>query len=173
MAEKVTVMLAEKDIERRVQELAGQISADYAGKTLHLICILKGSVFFTCALAKHITVPVTMDFMTCSSYGSNTQSSGKVTIKKDLDEPIKGRHVLVVEDIVDSGNTLHRLLGLLSEREPASLALCTLLDKPQRREVEVKVDYTGFEIEDKFVVGYGLDSDQCYRNLPFVGVVAQ
>lgn len=171
MAEKVTVMLSETEVEKRIQELGQKISEDYAGKSVHLICVLKGSVFFTCALAKHITVPVTIDFMSCSSYGDEMESMGKVDITKDLDEPIEGRHVIVVEDIIDSGRTLSCLLALLKERHPVSLALCTLLDKPERREVEVHVEYTGFRIDNKFVVGYGLDYQQRYRNLPYVGVI--
>ena len=124
-----------------------------------------------CELAQRITVPVSLDFMSVSSYGSDTKSSGVVKIVKDLDEPLKGRDVLVVEDIVDSGRTLSYLLEILQERGPASLRLCTLLDKPDRRVIDVKVDYTGFQIPDEFVVGYGLDYDQMYRNLPYIGVV--
>ena len=124
-----------------------------------------------CELAKRITVPVTMDFMSASSYGSSTKSSGVVKIVKDLDEPLKDRHVIIVEDIVDSGRTLSYLIKMLGDREPASIKLCTLLDKPERRVTDVKVDYTGFEIPDEFVVGYGLDYDQRYRNLPYIGVV--
>ena len=124
-----------------------------------------------CELAKRITVPVTMDFMSASSYGSSTKSSGVVKIVKDLDEPLKDRHVIIVEDIVDSGRTLSYLIKMLEDREPASIKLCTLLDKPERRVTDVKVDYTGFEIPDEFVVGYGLDYDQRYRNLPYIGVV--
>ena len=141
------------------------ISKDYAGRSVHLVCVLKGGTFFTCELAKRITVPVTLDFMSVSSYGNDTKSSGVVRIVKDLDESITDRHVIVVEDIVDSGNTLSYLLTILKERGPASLALCTLLDKPERRVVDVAVDYTGFEIPDKFVVGYGLDYDQDGRGL--------
>ena len=138
---------------------------------MHLICILKGSIFFTCELAKRITVPVTMDFMSVSSYGDDTKSSGVVKMVKDLDEPLQGRDVLVIEDIIDSGRTLSYLLENLGSRNPASLRLCTLLDKPERRVKDVKVDYTGFEIPDEFVVGYGLDYAQRYRNLPYIGVV--
>lgn len=171
MAEKVRVMLSEEEVDKRIKELGDQISKDYEGKVLHLICVLKGGTFFMCELAKRITVPVTLDFMCCSSYGASTKSSGVIKIVKDLDEPILGKDVLVVEDIVDSGNTLSYLLENLSSRGPASLALCTLLDKPDRRVKDVKVDYTGFEIPDEFVVGYGLDYAQKYRNLPYVGVV--
>ncbi len=171
MEEKVTVLISEEEVDRRVREIAKKISEDYAGKSVRLVCVLKGSVFFTCELAKRITVPVTMDFISCSSYGNGTESMGRVKITKDLDEPVKDKHVIVIEDIVDSGRTLNSLLALLSTRKPASLRLCTLLDKPDRREVDVKVDYTGFQIENKFVVGYGMDFDQKYRNLPFVGVL--
>ena len=148
-----------------------QISKDYEGKELHIICILKGSIFFTCELAKRITVPVTLDFMSVSSYGSDTKSSGVIKIAKDLDESILGRDILVIEDIVDSGNTLSYLLEMLQSRKPNSMKLCTLLDKPERRRKPVHVDYTGFEIPDEFVVGYGLDYAQKYRNLPYVGIV--
>ena len=171
MNEKITVMIDEDTVDARIKEMAEQISKDYAKKEVRLICILKGSVFFTTELAKRLTIPTTMDFMKISSYGAGTVSSGKIKIQKDLDESIEGLDVIVVEDIVDSGNTLHQLLPILKERNPRSLAVTTLLDKPSRREVEVEVDYTGFEIEDKFVVGYGLDYDQSYRDLPFIGVV--
>lgn len=171
MEDKISQLISEEKIDRRVREIAAQISEEYAGREVRLICILKGSIFYTCELAKRITVPVTLDFMSVSSYGSGTSSSGKINIKKDLDESIEGLDVIVVEDIIDSGNTLSRLIPLLKERKPASIKVTTLLDKPDRREVEVDVDYVGFEIEDKFVVGYGLDYDQKYRDLPFVGVV--
>ena len=167
----IEVMLQEETVNRRIRELGEEISRDYEGKTVHLICILKGSVYFTCELAKRITVPVTMDFMQCSSYGAATKSSGVVRIVKDLDEPITGRDVIIVEDIIDSGRTLSHLKDLLSQRQPASLKICTLLDKPERRVTDVDVEYVGFQIEDKFVVGYGLDYDQQYRNLPYIGVV--
>lgn len=167
----IEIMLTEEVVNERIKELGAQISRDYAGKSIHLICILKGSVYFTCELAKRITIPVTMDFMQCSSYGAETKSSGIVKLAKDLDEPITGRDVLIIEDIIDSGRTLNHLKNLLGQREPASLKLCTLLDKPSRRVVDVDVEYVGFEIEDKFVVGYGLDYDQQYRNLPYIGVV--
>lgn len=169
MAEKVSVMIPEEDIDKRIAEMGAKISEDYAGKSVHLICILKGSIFFTCELAKRITVPVTLDFMSCSSYGADTKSSGVVKLVKDLDEPLEGKHVIVIEDIIDSGRTLSYLLENLSTRKPASLKLATLLDKPERRVKPVYVDYTGFEIPDEFVVGYGLDYDQRYRNLPYIG----
>ena len=139
---------------------------------MHLIGILKGSILFICELAKRITVPVTMDFMSVSSYGAGTKSSGVVKLIKDLDDPINGKDVLVVEDIIDSGRTLSYLLKNLSSRQPASIRLCTLLDKPERREVDVEVDYQGFRIPDEFVIGYGLDYDQRYRNLPYIGVLS-
>lgn len=167
----IEIMLDEETVNKRIRELGEQISRDYAGKTVHLICILKGSVYFTCELAKRITMPVTMDFMQCSSYGAATKSSGIVRIVKDLDEPITGREVIIVEDIIDSGRTLAHLKELLGQRQPASLKICTLLDKPDRRVTDVDVEYIGFQIEDKFVVGYGLDYDQQYRNLPYIGVV--
>ena len=153
----VKEMIAQEKVENRIKEIAAQINKDYEGKSVHLVCILKGSIFFTCELAKYITLPVTIDFMQCSSYGADTKSSGIVKLAKDLDEPITGRHTIIIEDIIDSGRTLSHLFKLLSQREPASLALCTLLDKPSRRVVEVDVKYTGFEIPDEFVVGYGLD----------------
>ena len=171
MAEHVRVLLAEEDVDRRIQEIGDQISKDYDGKQIHLICVLKGGSFFMCELAKRITVPVSLDFMSVSSYGSATKSSGVVKIVKDLDEPLKDKDVLVVEDIVDSGRTLSYLLEMLKDRGPKSVKLCTLLDKPERRVVDVTVDYTGFQIPDEFVVGYGLDYAQKYRNLPYIGVV--
>ena len=171
MRETVKVLLQEKEVNEKIRELGEQISKDYAGRKVHLICILKGGVFFTCELAKRITVPVSLDFMSVSSYGSGTSSSGCVRIVKDLDESIEGKDVLIVEDIVDSGNTLHYLSEILMKRKPASLRICTLLDKPERRVAEVDVAYSGFNIPDAFVVGYGLDYAQKYRNLPFIGVV--
>ena len=171
MTEKIHVMIDEQEINVKIRELAEQINKDYEGKSLHLVCILKGSAFFACDLAKHLTVPTTIDFMSISSYGSGTVSSGIVRLAKDLDEPVEGKHLLVVEDIVDSGRTLSHLKNLLETRKPASLKICTLLDKPERRVVQMEADYTCFEIPDKFVVGYGLDYDQKYRNLPYVGVV--
>ncbi len=171
MSERVRVLLSEEEVNRRICEIGEQISKDYAGRQVHLICVLKGGSFFMCELAKRITVPVSLDFMSVSSYGGGTQSSGVVKIIKDLDEPLDGKDVIVVEDIVDSGRTLSYLLELLGKRNPKSLALCTMLDKPERRVVDVKVDYTGFNIPDEFVVGYGLDYDQRYRNLPYIGVV--
>ena len=167
----IEVMLSEEKVDARIKELGEQISRDYAGKSVHLICILKGSVYFTCELAKRITVPVTMDFMQCSSYGGETKSSGIVKIVKDLDETIMDRNVIIIEDIIDSGRTLYYLIDILKKRNPKSVHLCTLLDKPERRVRDVKVDYTCFDIPDEFVVGYGLDYAQKYRNLPYIGVV--
>ncbi len=169
MKEIIHEMYSEQQIERRICELASQIDRDYEGKRIHLICILRGSVFFFTELAKKITLPVTIDFMSASSYGDGTESSGTLKIKKDLDDDIEGKDVLIVEDIIDSGNTLYELRKLLMERKAASLKICTLLDKPDRREVEVPIDYTGFVVPNEFVVGYGLDYAQKYRNLPFVG----
>ena len=169
--EKIKVLISEEEVDKRIREMAAEISKRYEGKTLHLICVLRGGAFFMCELAKRLTVPVTIDFMSVSSYGDGTESSGQIKIVKDLDDSIEGREVLVVEDIIDSGRTLSRLMELLESRRPASLALCTLLDKPERRVVEVDVDYTGFQIPDLFVVGYGLDCAQKHRNYPYVGVV--
>lgn len=169
--DKVSVLISEEEVNRRVLELAKKINRDYEGKHVRLVCILKGSVFFTCELAKRLTIPVTIDFMSVSSYGNEKVSSGRVKIVKDLDESIAGEDVIVIEDIIDSGNTLRYLLDLLSSRNPSSIKLCTLLDKPDRRIADVDVDYVGFSIPDKFVVGYGLDYQQQYRNLPYIGVV--
>lgn len=172
MAENVRILLKEEEVDKRIAEVAAMINRDYAGKEVHLICILKGGVFFTCELAKRLTVPVSMDFMSVSSYGSGTESSGVVRIVKDLDESIAGKNVLIVEDIIDSGRTLAYLIEILKQRNPESIHLCTLLDKSERRvKKQVKVDYTCFEIPDEFVVGFGLDYDQKYRNLPYIGVV--
>ncbi|MCR4587108.1 MAG: hypoxanthine phosphoribosyltransferase [Lachnospiraceae bacterium] len=164
-------MLSEEMVDAKIKEIGERISKDYEGKTVHLVCVLKGGSFFMCELAKRITVPVSIDFMSVSSYGSSTKSSGVVKIVKDLDEPLTDKNVIVVEDIVDSGRTLSYLMDMLKDRGPASLKLCTMLDKPSRRVIDVNVDYTGFQIPDEFVVGYGLDYDQLYRNLPYIGVV--
>ena len=167
----INVHFTEAEIDKKIRELGARISEDYAGESVCLICILKGGVFFTCELAKRIEVPVSLDFMSVSSYGDDTKSSGVVKIIKDLDESIEGKDVLIVEDIIDSGRTLSYLLQNLKTRNPKSLKLCTLLDKPDRRVCDVKVDYVGFEIPDEFVVGFGLDLDQQYRNLPYIGCV--
>ena len=171
MAEKIKVLITEEEVDARIRELGEKISKEYEGNQIHLICVLKGGVFFMCELAKRITVPVSMDFMCVGSYGDGTKSSGVVRLAKDLDESIENKEVLIVEDIIDSGNTLYYLMAVLRQRKPASLRLCTLLDKPDRRVKDVHVDWTGFEIPDEFVVGYGLDYAQKYRNLPYIGVV--
>ena len=172
MADRIRVLLTEEEVDRRINEMAAEISEEYEGRQIHLICILKGGVFFTCELAKRLTVPVSLDFMSVSSYGAGTESSGVVRILKDLDEPLAGKDVLIVEDIIDSGRTLAYLIEVLKQRVPKSIRLFTRLDKPERRvKKQVKVDYTCFTIPDEFVVGYGLDYDQKYRNLPYIGVV--
>lgn len=171
MAETIKVLVSEEEVEKRIRDLGEKISKDYEGKQVHLICVLKGGVFFMCELAKRITVPVSMDFMSVSDYGDGATSSGVVKIAKDLDESLEGKDVLVVEDIIDSGRTLSYLLEILKKRNPNSMKLCTLLDKPERRVMDVNVDYVGFNIPDEFVVGYGLDYAQKYRNLPYIGVV--
>ncbi len=172
MAERIRVLLTEEEVDRRISEVAAEVDKDYEGKSVHLICILKGGIFFTCELAKRLTVPVSLDFMSVSSYGGGTESSGVVRLIKDLDEPLEGKDVLICEDIIDTGRTLSYLIEILKKRNPNSIKLCTLLDKPDRRmKKEVNVDYTCFDIPDEFVVGYGLDYDQKYRNLPYIGVV--
>ena len=170
MADKIRVLLTEEEVNKKISEVAAQINKDYEGKEVHLICILKGGVFFTCELAKRLTIPVSLDFMSVSSYGSGTKSSSVVKIIKDLDEPLEGKNVIIVEDIIDSGRTLAYLIEVLKQRNPKNIELCTLLDKPERR-VKNQVKYTCFTIPDEFVVGYGLDYDQKYRNLPYIGVV--
>ena len=171
MEDKISVLISEKEVNERIKQLGKEIEKDYAGKNPHLICILKGGVFMTCELAKSISLPLSLDFMSVSSYGSETVSSGRVKIVKDLDDSVEGKDVLIVEDIIDSGNTLAYLLDLLKSRKPNSIKICTLLDKPERRVTDVKVDYTGFQIPDKFVVGYGLDFAQRFRNLPYIAVL--
>jgi hypoxanthine phosphoribosyltransferase len=166
------VLITEEQLSTRIKELGAEISRDYAGKELLIICILRGGVMFMTDLVRQITVPLAFEFMAVSSYGSGARSSsGDVRITLDLNTNISGRHVLIVEDIIDSGRTLASVIDLLKTRDPASLFVCTLLDKVSRREVEVPVRYRGFAIEDKFVFGYGLDMDDYYRNLPFIGVV--
>ncbi len=171
MSETIRELISEADVDAKIRQLGRQISEDYAGESVFLLCILKGGVFFTTELAKRITIPVSLDFMSVSSYGAQTESSGVVRIVKDLDTSIEGKNVLVVEDIIDTGRTLSYLLDNLKQRNPRSLKLCALLDKPERRVAEVAVDYMGFQIPDEFVVGYGMDYDQKYRNLPYIGVV--
>lgn len=173
MEQKIDVMIDAEAVEARITEIAEQLSMEYAGKTIHIIGVLKGSVFFMCELAKHLSVPVTMDFMSVSSYGNDTKSSGVVKMIKDLDESIEGRDVVLIEDIMDSGRTLSYLVNILKERKPASFKVVTLLDKPDRRVVELEPDITGFVIPDRFVVGYGLDCAQKYRNLPYIGVISE
>jgi hypoxanthine phosphoribosyltransferase len=165
------ILIEEQSLQGRIAELGREISGDYQGRDLLLIGVLKGAVFFMADLMRHLTVPCEVDFMAISSYGAATDSSGVVRILKDLDINIEGRHVLVVEDIIDSGLTLSYLTRTLEAREPASLEVCTLLTKPERREVEVPVRYVGFEIPNRFVIGYGLDFAERYRNLPYVGVL--
>lgn len=165
------ILIDQATIEKRVKELGEQISKDYAGETITLVCILKGGLMFLCDLAKHITSPVTYDFMSVSSYGDSTQSSGVVKITKDLEDTIEGKHVLIVEDIIDTGLTLSYLLNNLRSRNPASLKICTLLDKPDNRDVEIPVDYVGFTVPNEFLVGYGLDYKQLYRNFPFIFIL--
>jgi hypoxanthine phosphoribosyltransferase len=165
------ILLDEETIQSRIRELGREISSDYAGRELLLVGVLKGAVFFMADLMRAITVPCEIDFMAISSYGASTDSSGVVRILKDLDINIDGRHVLVVEDIIDSGLTLSYLIRNLEAREPASLEICALLTKPERREIDVPVRYVGFEIPNRFVIGYGLDYSELYRNLPYVGVL--
>lgn len=165
------VLFSEEQLKARVAEIARQIEADYADKEIMLISVLRGSFIFMADLCRAIQLPCTLDFMSVSSYGKGTTSSGQVQITKDLSEDITGRHVIVVEDILDSGNTLSYLLKILENRHPASIRLCTLLDKPERRVKPVEVHYTGFSIPDAFVVGYGLDYAERYRNLPYIGVL--
>ncbi len=165
------VLISEEQISRRVKELGAQISEDYEGKDVVLVCILKGAVIFFADLARAITCHMEMDFLSISSYGNNTKTSGIVRISKDMDTSITGRHVLIVEDIMDSGLTLNHLTHLLKAREPASLKIACLLDKPERRECAITPDYVGFVIPNEFVLGYGLDYEQRYRNLPYVGVM--
>ncbi|MBO4374989.1 MAG: hypoxanthine phosphoribosyltransferase [Lachnospiraceae bacterium] len=171
MEDRIEILFSEKEIDERIRTLAQQLSREYEGKEITIICILKGATFFACELAKRLTVPVKIEFMRCSSYGDDTESSREVKILLDLDNPIKDKDVLVVEDIIDTGRTMKTLLEVLKNRGASSVKLCALLDKPDRREVEVHADYLGFTIPDKFVVGYGLDYAQKYRNLPYIGEV--
>ena len=171
MNNKIKVLLSEEEVDARIAELGAQISKEYEGEEIFMICTLKGACFFACELAKRITVPVALDFMSVSSYGNGSVSSGKIIMKKDLEESIVGKNVIVVEDIVDTGRTLSYLMDNLKQRGPKSLKLCAMLDKPDRRVVDIKADSTGFEIPDLFVIGYGLDYAQRYRNLPYIGVL--
>lgn len=165
------ILYDEQTIRRKVEELAAQIAADYEGKHPVFICILKGAAIFMADLVRHMSIPATMDFMAISSYGGGTRTSGVVRILQDLDKSIEGRHVIIVEDIIDSGLTLSYLVENLRSRKPASLATCVLLDKPARREVSFRPDYVGFDVPDEFVVGYGLDYAEDYRHLPYIGVL--
>lgn len=165
------VLLTEDQLEQRIRELGAEITRDYQGKELVLAAVLRGSYVFMADLTRAIDLPLTVDFMAVSSYGAGTVSSGQVEIKKDLSDPIEGKNLLIIEDILDSGNTLYYLMDVLSARHPASIRICTLLDKPERRVKPIKADYAGFVIPDAFVVGYGLDYAEKYRNLPYVGVL--
>ena len=173
MAERVRVLLTEEEVDKRIRELGEQISKDYEGEERHLVCVLRGSVFFTCELAKRITIPVSMDFMSVSSYGSETKSSGVVKIVKDLDEPLKDKEVIIVEDIIDTGRTLYEVIKLLKARNPISFHVLALLDKPSRRTVDFNADLSLFTIPDLFVIGYGLDCGEYYRNLPYIAEYAE
>lgn len=165
------ILITAEQIATRVRQLGKEISADYEGKTVHLICVLKGAYTFLADLARAMEVPVTLDFLAVSSYGKGQTSSGEVQLTKDLDVSLQGRDVIVVEDIADTGLTLNYLLTMLRSRQPASLKVAALLSKPTRREIDVPVDYIGFEVPDRFVVGYGLDDDQRYRELPYVAAI--
>ncbi|MCS7223508.1 MAG: hypoxanthine phosphoribosyltransferase [Armatimonadetes bacterium] len=166
-----TILLTEEQIRKRVMEIGEKVSEHYQGKDLHLVCVLRGAVVFLADLMRHITIPCSCDFIAIASYGADTKSSGVVRILKDLDDSVQGRHILIVEDIVDTGLTLNYILRLIRSRNPASVRVCALLDKPERRVVPVEIDYLGFTIPNRFVVGYGLDFGQRYRNLPFIGVL--
>ena len=165
------ILFTQEELARRVGELGEQITADYAGKEVAVASVLRGSYIFMADLTRAIQLPITVDFMAVSSYGSGTVSSGQVEIKKDLSDSIEGKDLIIVEDILDSGNTLYYLMDVLRARKPASIRICTLLDKPERRSKPIAADYVGFSIPDAFVVGYGLDYDEKYRNLPYVGVL--
>lgn len=170
MQDELKVLISEEELKKRIKELGETITKDYEGKEIHLICVLKGAVMFMVDLSKEIHIPLTMDFMAVSSYGNETSSSGVVKIVKDLDENIEGKDVLIVEDIIDSGRTLSYLVQILKDRSPSSIKICTLLDKPERRMAKVDVDYVGFSVPDYFVLGYGLDYMQKYRNLPYIAM---
>ena len=164
------ILISEQELQQKTKELGAMISKDYEGKEVTVICVLKGGVMFMVDLVKQIKVPLKMDFMVVSSYGNEFKSSGVVKIVKDLDEGITGKHVIIVEDIIDSGRTLNYLMKILKDRNPASIEICTLLDKPEQRVAEVDVKYVGFSIENHFVLGYGLDYEQLYRNLPYIAI---
>ena len=166
-----SILISEEEIQELVNELGERINKDYEGKEVIFAVILKGSLVFAADLMRRLTMPVKLDFMQASSYGESSVSSGIINIKKDLDNAISGKHVLIIEDIIDSGNTLAKLKQILLERDPASVKICTLLSKPSRREMDVEVEYIGKDIPDEFVVGYGLDFNERYRNLPYIGVL--
>ena len=165
------VLFSEELLRDRIRQLGEEITKDYAGQELVLVCILRGSYIFMADLSRAIDLPISADFIALSSYGKGTSSSGQVELRKDLSDPVEGKHLLIVEDILDSGNTLYYLTNLLKTRHPASVRICTLLNKPERREKDIQPDYVGFTIPDAFVVGYGLDYAEKYRNLPYVGVL--
>lgn len=171
MKERVTTLISEEKLKARVREIAKEITEFYNGEEVKTVCVLKGAVMFMVDLVKSLDLPVKFDFMDVSSYGNSTESSGSIKILKDLDDPIEGENLLIVEDIIDSGRTLHYLMEYLKSKKPKSIKLCTLFDKPDRREFDVHVDWTGFDIPDEFIVGYGLDYAQRYRNLPYIGVL--
>ena len=171
MKENVSVLISQQELEARIEKMAEQINRDYEGESVHLICILKGSIFFTCELAKYITVPVTIDFMSVSSYGDDTKSSGIVKIIKDLDSSVKGCDILLVEDIVDTGRTISTVVKTILHKGADSVKIVTLLDKPSRRTSDVMADYIGFTVPDEFVVGFGMDYNQKFRCLPYIGVL--
>jgi hypoxanthine phosphoribosyltransferase len=169
--EAVEILITEEQIRQRTRELAQEISRDYEGQDLRLICVLKGGIVFLVDLMRELTIPHSVDFMATSSYGASTESSGVVRLLKDLDDPIAGRNILIVEDIIDSGRTLDYLTRILRARGPASLRICTMLNKQERREVDIPIDYIGFNIPNEFVFGYGLDLDQLHRDLPYIAVL--
>jgi hypoxanthine phosphoribosyltransferase len=169
--QEVGVLISEDKVQARVRELAAEITRDYAGKDLTLLCVLKGSAFFAMDLAKHIDLPLTLEFLGVSSYQGGTETTGEVRITTDVSKPMAGKHVLIIEDIIDTGLTMKFLLENLGARHPASLKLCSLLEKPSRARAKVTIDYKGFVIDDHFVVGYGLDYAEKYRNVPFIGVM--
>ena len=172
-ADMAKILIDEATLQSRVKELAENISRDYAGEFPVVICILKGGVIFMSDLIKNMTIPVEIDFLSLSSYGDSTKSSGVVRIKKDIDSDIQNRHVIIVEDIIDSGLTLQYIKEYFQQHQPASVKICTLLDKPEAHQIDIKIDYAGFEVGNEFVVGYGLDYAQKYRNLPYVGILKE
>lgn len=168
---KISVYLTEEEVNKRIREMGREITEKFKGEAVYIVCILKGSVYFATELTKRIDLPMQIDFIKVSSYGEATKSSGVINIQQDISGSVEGKNVIIVEDIIDTGNTLHCLIELFKTRNPKTISICTLLDKPNRRQVEVDVNYVGFPIPDKFVVGYGLDIDEKYRNLPYIGFV--